>query len=86
MTAMPIPDLWPAAPEMLLAAGAMALLMVGAFRGDRSAPLVILTIAFGLFPRPVLDMSAASVTALVQNYHQSVGARKALGMLRATAD
>ena len=50
------------------------------------APLVILTIAFGLFPRPVLDMSAASVTALVQNYQQSVGARKALGMLRATAD
>jgi NADH-quinone oxidoreductase subunit M len=50
------------------------------------APLVILTIAFGLFPRPVLDMSAASVKALVQNYQQSVGARKALGMLRATAD
>jgi NADH-quinone oxidoreductase subunit N len=42
MTAMPFPDLWPAAPEMLLAAGAMALLMVGAFRGDRSAPLVYL--------------------------------------------
>ncbi|MDQ2954390.1 MAG: NADH-quinone oxidoreductase subunit M, partial [Pseudomonadota bacterium] len=50
------------------------------------APLVILTIAFGLFPKPVLDMSAASVTALVQNYHQSIGPRKALGMLRATAD
>jgi len=50
------------------------------------APLVILTIAFGLFPKPVLDMSAASVTALVQNYHQSIGARKALGMLGAAAD
>ncbi len=45
--AIPIPDLWPAAPEMLLAAGAMALLMVGAFRGDRSAPLVYLA-AIGL--------------------------------------
>jgi len=45
--AIPIPDLLPAAPEMLLAAGAMALLMVGAFRGDRSAPLVSLA-AIGL--------------------------------------
>ena len=48
------------------------------------APLVILTIAFGVFPKPVLDMSAASVTALVQNYHQAVGAGKKMGLLQAT--
>ena len=50
------------------------------------APLVILTIAFGVFPKPVLDMSAASVTALVQNYHQAVGAGKKVGLLQATPD
>ena len=29
------------------------------------APLVVLTILFGVYPKPVLDMSAASVTALL---------------------
>jgi NADH-quinone oxidoreductase subunit M len=32
------------------------------------APLVILTLLFGFYPKPVLDMSAASVTALVDQY------------------
>ncbi len=36
------------------------------------APLVVLTILFGVYPKPVLDMSAASVTALMENYHQSL--------------
>jgi len=39
-------------------------------------PLVVLTILFGVYPRPVLDMSSASVEALVQNYNQAVGGRK----------
>jgi NADH-quinone oxidoreductase subunit M len=30
-------------------------------------PLIVLTILFGVWPAPVLDMSAASVTALVQH-------------------
>jgi NADH-quinone oxidoreductase subunit M len=38
------------------------------------APLVILTILFGVYPKPVLDMSAASVTALLENYHHALGA------------
>jgi NADH-quinone oxidoreductase subunit M len=40
------------------------------------APLVILTILFGVYPKPVLDMSAASVTALLDNYHHALGAAK----------
>lgn len=35
-----LPSLLPVVPELVLAAGAMALLMLGAFRGERSAPLV----------------------------------------------
>ncbi len=37
-------------------------------------PLVALTILFGVYPKPVLDMSAASVTALIDNYHHAVAA------------
>ncbi|MGA2126082.1 MAG: NADH-quinone oxidoreductase subunit N, partial [Xanthobacteraceae bacterium] len=33
-----IPALLPVLPELLLVCGAMALLMVGAFRGERAAP------------------------------------------------
>src|SRR5262249_60040932 len=38
------------------------------------APLVALTILFGVYPKPVLDMSAASVTALIDNYHHALSA------------
>jgi NADH-quinone oxidoreductase subunit M len=38
------------------------------------APLVVLTILFGVYPKPVLDMSAASVTALIDNYHHALAA------------
>ncbi len=38
------------------------------------APLILLTVLFGVYPKPLLDMSAASVTALVQNYHAAIGA------------
>jgi NADH-quinone oxidoreductase subunit M len=44
------------------------------------APLLILTILFGVYPRPVLDMSAVSVTALVTNYQQARGIAKAAAL------
>jgi NADH-quinone oxidoreductase subunit M len=37
-------------------------------------PLVLLTILFGFYPAPVLDMSAASVEALIKGYHASLAA------------
>jgi len=40
-------------------------------------PLVVLTILFGVYPKPVLDMSAASVTALIENYQQAVAQKSA---------
>jgi len=44
-------------------------------------PLAALTIAFGFFPKPVLDMSAAAVTALIDNYNHAIGAAKTAAML-----
>jgi NADH-quinone oxidoreductase subunit M len=44
------------------------------------APLVLLTILLGFFPKPVLDMSAASVTALVENYGHAVETAKTAGL------
>ncbi len=41
------------------------------------APLVILTILFGIFPNPVLDLSAASVAQLLENYNQALGPKAA---------
>jgi NADH-quinone oxidoreductase subunit M len=41
------------------------------------APLVILTILFGVYPKPVLDMSAASVAQLLENYNQAIAPKKA---------
>jgi NADH-quinone oxidoreductase subunit M len=35
------------------------------------APLVALTILFGVYPKPVLDLSAASVNALVTQYNKT---------------
>jgi len=40
------------------------------------APLVILTILFGIYPKAVLDISQVSVTALIDNYHQALGPAK----------
>jgi len=39
-------------------------------------PLVALTLLFGIYPKPVLDMSAASVAQLLDGYNQAVGAAK----------
>src|SRR5262245_2139512 len=44
------------------------------------APLVILTILFGVYPKPVIDVSQASVAALVENYHQALGNAKKAGL------
>jgi NADH-quinone oxidoreductase subunit M len=45
-------------------------------------PLVILTILLGFYPKPVLDMSAASVQQLVNNYSTAVTAAKETAVLR----
>jgi NADH-quinone oxidoreductase subunit M len=45
-------------------------------------PLVALTILFGVYPKPVLDMSAASVQQLVDNYSHAVTAVKAAALLQ----
>jgi NADH-quinone oxidoreductase subunit M len=45
-------------------------------------PLVALTILFGFYPKPVLDMSAASVQQLVNNYASAVTAVKAAALLQ----
>jgi NADH-quinone oxidoreductase subunit M len=44
-------------------------------------PLIVLTILFGVWPKPVLDMSAASVQQLVNNYNTAVTAVKAAALL-----
>jgi NADH-quinone oxidoreductase subunit M len=44
------------------------------------APLVILTILFGIYPKPVLDMSAASVSTLLENYNHALAAAKAAAL------
>ncbi|HEY7843254.1 MAG TPA: NADH-quinone oxidoreductase subunit M [Bradyrhizobium sp.] len=44
-------------------------------------PLVALSIFFGVYPKPVLDMSAASVQQLVNNYTTAVTAVKAAALM-----
>ena len=46
------------------------------------APLVILTLWLGFYPKPVLDMSAASVTALLDNYQHALGAAKSAALMK----
>lgn len=46
------------------------------------APLVALTILFGVYPKPILDLSAASVTALLDNYQHALGAAKSAALTR----
>jgi NADH-quinone oxidoreductase subunit M len=45
------------------------------------APLVLLTVLFGVYPKPVLEMSAASVAQLLENYNRALVAVKAAAML-----
>jgi NADH-quinone oxidoreductase subunit M len=44
-------------------------------------PLAALTILFGVFPKPILDMSAASVAQLITQYQAALGAAKTAAML-----
>jgi len=48
------------------------------------APLVFLTIFFGVYPKPILDMSAASVAQLLENYNQALTTVKAAAALGIT--
>ncbi len=45
-------------------------------------PLVALTLLFGFYPKPVLDMSAASVQQLVDNYSHALTAVKAAALMQ----
>jgi NADH-quinone oxidoreductase subunit M len=46
------------------------------------APLVILTIVFGIYPKPVLDISSASVTQLIDNYQHALSAVQTAAMAK----
>ena len=46
------------------------------------APLIVLTLWLGFYPKPVLDMSAASVTALLDNYRHAVSAAKSAALMK----
>jgi NADH-quinone oxidoreductase subunit M len=46
------------------------------------APLVILTIVFGVYPKPVLDISSASVAQLIDNHQHAVGAVHSAALAR----
>jgi NADH-quinone oxidoreductase subunit M len=46
------------------------------------APLVILTLLFGFYPKPVLDMSSASVTALIETYQNGLKASRSTAMVK----
>jgi len=50
---------------------------IGWREGIIFAPLVALTILFGVAPKPVLDLSAASVAQLLNRYNRAVAAVKA---------
>jgi NADH-quinone oxidoreductase subunit M len=43
-------------------------------------PLIVLTIVLGVYPKPVLDISSASVAQLIDNYQHALGAVHAAGM------
>ena len=44
------------------------------------APLVVLTLLLGFFPTPVLDISASSVTALLESYNHALAAAKSAAL------
>ena len=46
------------------------------------APLVILTIVFGVYPKPVLDVSATSVTQLIDNVQHAVSSVQSAALAR----
>ena len=46
------------------------------------APLVVLTIVFGVYPKLVLDISSASVMQLIDNYQHALGALHSAALTR----
>jgi len=44
-------------------------------------PLVVLTIFFGLYPAPILNVSAATVDLLIGNYNAALAAAGKLAMI-----
>jgi NADH-quinone oxidoreductase subunit M len=46
------------------------------------APLVLLTIVFGVYPKPILDVSAVSVAQLIDNFHHAVSSVQAADLAR----
>jgi NADH-quinone oxidoreductase subunit M len=46
------------------------------------APLVALTILLGIYPKPVLDVSSASVSVLIENYQQAQRAAKSAELFK----
>jgi NADH-quinone oxidoreductase subunit M len=46
------------------------------------APLVILTIVLGIYPKPVLDVSATSVTQLIDNFQHAVSSVQSAALAR----
>jgi len=47
-------------------------------------PLIVLTIVLGVYPKPVLDISSASVAQLIDNYQHALGAVHAAGLSAVT--
>jgi len=43
-------------------------------------PLIVLTLLLGFYPKPVLDMSSASVNALLDNYQRALGTAKSAAL------
>ena len=43
-------------------------------------PLIVLTIVLGVYPKPVLDISSASVAQLIDNYQHALGTVHAAGL------
>jgi NADH-quinone oxidoreductase subunit M len=46
------------------------------------APLVVLTIVFGVYPKLILDVSAVSVAQLIDNFHHAVSSVQAADLAR----
>jgi NADH-quinone oxidoreductase subunit M len=44
------------------------------------APLLLLTIYYGVHPQPVIDASAASIDALVQGFDHALALTKTAGL------
>ena len=42
-------------------------------------PLIVLTIIIGVYPKPILDFSSASVTQLIENYQHALAAAQTAG-------